>query len=185
LSLALERNEGLKVMCIERCALADDGCMLISTSLKLNSTLNGLSFPENRISSLGMGYLCRGLKQNKGIRELNLDSNEVGDRGGGRLLFSIIRHCCFLTELNLSENLLGDDCIERLSHSLLFNRSLKCLKLENCGLTKKSCSFLKRPLKTNTDLSILSLDLNQLNDDGVECLAEGMQFNRSLTELSL
>ena len=210
LGAALRHNVTLTRLSLAKNSLGPRGIAYLNQGLSKNLTLQDLNLDYNSVSDEGckiLSGLLAGSKQNKketiqgsdgrttcsleepprlksSLRKLSLKANKIGIDGASQV-FLALRHVTNLTELDLSGNQVEDKSVEILGNILLFNRSLKILKLDNCGLTWRSCEFLRRPLKTNTDLSILSLDLNQLTDLGISYLAEGLQYNRNLKELSL
>lgn len=210
LGSALRHNATLTRLSLAKNSLGPRGIAYLNQGLSKNLALQDLNLDYNFVSDEGckiLSGLLAGSKQNKretvresdgqttpnveefprlksSLRKLSLKTNKIGTDGASQV-FLALRHVTNLMELDLSGNQIEDKSLEILGNILLFNRSLKILKLDNCGLTWRSCEFLRRPLKTNTDLAVLSLDLNQLTDLGVSYLAEGLQYNRNLKELSL
>lgn len=88
--------------------------------------------------------------------------------------------------IDISSNNIGDDSIRSLSQTLLKNRSLRELNLENCGLTStgSACTALSRALRANTALRSLQISRNALGDTGMASLADGLKYNGTLETLS-
>uniref|UniRef100_A0A8C1XSP6 NACHT domain-containing protein n=1 Tax=Cyprinus carpio TaxID=7962 RepID=A0A8C1XSP6_CYPCA len=81
-----------------------------------------------------------------------------------------------LTELDLSEDKLGDLDGEKLSALLMDSHcKLKKMKLNNCELTEKSCSVLATVLSSKTTLKELNLNNSRLLDSGVKKICEGLK----------
>ena len=57
-------------------------------------------------------------------------------------------------------------------------------RLVDCGLTSRYCSLLASVLSTRSSLTELNLQLNDLSDDGVMVLCEGLR-NRACNLLIL
>ncbi|XP_026109353.1 ribonuclease inhibitor-like [Carassius auratus] len=81
-----------------------------------------------------------------------------------------------LTELDLSEDKIGDLDWEKLSALLVDSHcKLEKIKLNNCELTEKSCSVLATVLSTKTILKELNLNNNCLLNSGVKVICEGLK----------
>ncbi|CAM4659104.1 unnamed protein product [Leuciscus chuanchicus] len=81
-----------------------------------------------------------------------------------------------LTELNLSEDTLGDLDGEKLSALLMDTHSkVEKIKLNNCELTEKSCSVLATVLSSKTILKEINLNNSRLLDSGVKEICEGLK----------
>ncbi|XDV28544.1 hypothetical protein PO909_031817, partial [Leuciscus waleckii] len=81
-----------------------------------------------------------------------------------------------LTELDLSEDKLGDLDGEKLSALLMDSHSkVEKIKLNNCELTEKSCSVLATVLSSKTILKALNLNNSRLLDSGVKEICEGLK----------
>ncbi|XDV28507.1 hypothetical protein PO909_031807, partial [Leuciscus waleckii] len=81
-----------------------------------------------------------------------------------------------LTELDLSEDKLGDLDGEKLSALLMDSHSkVEKIKLNNCELTEKSCSVLATVLSSKTILKELNLNNSRLLNSGVKEICEGLK----------
>ncbi|XP_073699549.1 uncharacterized protein [Garra rufa] len=81
-----------------------------------------------------------------------------------------------LKELNMSNNNLQDSGVQLLCTGL---ENMKChleiLRLNDCGLTNKSCSALATVLESDTSLKELNMSNNNLQDSGVKLLCTGLE----------
>ncbi|XP_077764627.1 NACHT, LRR and PYD domains-containing protein 3 isoform X6 [Canis aureus] len=91
-------------------------------------------------------------------------------------LFSVLsRNSLSLTELNLSDNALGDQGVNVLCEMLQHpGCNIRKLWLVNSGLTPGCCPALASMLSTNQKLTHLYLRGNALGDTGVKLLCEGL-----------
>ncbi|XP_031206709.1 NACHT, LRR and PYD domains-containing protein 1a-like isoform X3 [Mastomys coucha] len=81
-----------------------------------------------------------------------------------------------LEELDLSGNPLGYSAVRNLCKALRYpGCQLKTLWLVECGLTSTCCSLLAKVLSARSSLTELNLQLNDLGDDGVMMLCEGLR----------
>ncbi|XP_016365900.1 ribonuclease inhibitor-like, partial [Sinocyclocheilus rhinocerous] len=81
-----------------------------------------------------------------------------------------------LTELDLSEDKLGDLDGEKLSALLIDSHSkLETMKLNNCKRTEKSCQVLATVLSSKTILKEMNLNNSRLLNSGVKEICEGLK----------
>ncbi|XP_012581543.1 PREDICTED: NACHT, LRR and PYD domains-containing protein 1-like [Condylura cristata] len=93
-----------------------------------------------------------------------------------QILFSISGIIENLTELDLSGNLLTIYGVQSLCEALRCPRCrLKTLWLVRCGLTSSSCQALASALSTSPCLTELHLQQNNLGDQGVRLLCDGLR----------
>ncbi|XDV28546.1 hypothetical protein PO909_031818 [Leuciscus waleckii] len=187
-------NSGIKKICP---LLENTQCRLE----KLN--LSGCSITEE-----GYKGLTSSLKSNSSLIELNLRGNDPG-RSGVKELYDLLRlescklknirflksvaaqEACdyltkvlgksplILTELDLSEDKLGDLDEEKLSALLMDSHSkVEKIKLNNCDLTEKSCSVLATVLSSKTILKELNLNNSRLLNSGVKEICEGLKKSK-------
>ncbi|XDV23185.1 hypothetical protein PO909_027873 [Leuciscus waleckii] len=84
-----------------------------------------------------------------------------------------------LTELDLSEDKLGDLDGEKLSALLMDSHSkVEKIKLNNYEMTKKSCAVLATVLSKNTILKEMDLNNSRLLDSGVKEICEGLKTSK-------
>ncbi|XP_058617839.1 NACHT, LRR and PYD domains-containing protein 12-like isoform X5 [Onychostoma macrolepis] len=80
-----------------------------------------------------------------------------------------------LKELNMNNNNLQDSGVKLLCTGL---ENMKChleiLRLNDCGLTDKSCSALAKVIGSDTSLKVLNMSNNNLHDSGVKLLCTGL-----------
>ncbi|XP_008578188.1 PREDICTED: NACHT, LRR and PYD domains-containing protein 3 isoform X1 [Galeopterus variegatus] len=92
-----------------------------------------------------------------------------------RGLFSVLSTTRSLTELDLSDNTLGDPGMRVLCETLQHpGCNIQRLWLVNSGLTSVGCSALSLVLSTNQNLTHLYLRGNALGDAGVKLLCKGL-----------
>lgn len=159
---------------------------------------------ECDITAEGCRDLCQVLRAKQSLKVLSLVDNELGDEGA-RLLCEALQEptcqleslwvrvcsftaaCCphfravltqnkFLTELQLSENKLGDAGVQELCQALGQPGSvLRVLWLGDCDLSNSSCSNLASVLLASCSLRELDLSNNGLGDPGVQQLVESLR----------
>ncbi|XP_052052612.1 NACHT, LRR and PYD domains-containing protein 1a-like isoform X2 [Apodemus sylvaticus] len=101
------------------------------------------------------------------------------------IFFSNLKFTRNLVNLDLSGNLLSYSAVQSLCTTLRHpNCQLMTLWLVDCGLTSTYCSLLASVLSARSSLTELNLQLNDLGDDGVMVLCEGLR-NRACNLLIL
>ncbi|XP_062392836.1 NACHT, LRR and PYD domains-containing protein 3-like [Sardina pilchardus] len=125
-----------------------------------------------------------------GVTSAMLHSCNLSDKSCSYLASALkTSHSSNLRVLNLSDNKLLDSGVELLCSALCHhNCKLEELRLCNCNLSDKSCSYLASALKTShsSNLRVLHLSNNKLLDSGVELLCSALcHHNCKLEELQL
>ncbi|XP_051726817.1 uncharacterized protein LOC127500029 isoform X8 [Ctenopharyngodon idella] len=186
--------------------LGNSGIMKICHLLEnTECRLMKLKLSDCSITEEGYKTLTSSLKSNSNLIELDLTANNPG-RSGVKGLIDLLRlECCelktirflkspaaqeacdyltevlgksplLLTELDLSEDKLGDLDGEKLSALLMDSHSkVEIIKLNNCKLIEKICSVLATVLSTKTILKELNLNNSHLLDSGVKEICEGLK----------
>ncbi|ROI15210.1 NLR family CARD domain-containing protein 3, partial [Anabarilius grahami] len=186
--------------------LGNSGIMKICPLLKnTQCILEKLKLSDCSITEEGYKTLTSSLKSNSNLIELDLTANDPGQSGVKEINDLLRLECCklktirflkspaaqeacdyltkvldrsplLLTELDLSEDKLGDLDGEKLSALLMDSHSkVEKIKLNNCELIEKSCSVLATVLSSKTILKELNLNNSRLLDSGVKQICEGLK----------
>ncbi|XP_015269403.1 PREDICTED: NACHT, LRR and PYD domains-containing protein 12-like [Gekko japonicus] len=161
---------------LSRCCLTAGSCEGLSSVLTTSQALTELDVSRNMLGDSGVIILCEGLKH-PSCKLLNL-----------RLQFcKLTAACCgelscmfpasqTLIDLDLSGNYLGDSGIISLCGGLKhLDCRLQKLKLSRCSFTQACCSDLAQVLSKNQHLKELDLSNNELRDNGVKLLCDGIK----------
>uniref|UniRef100_H3A7T5 NACHT, LRR and PYD domains-containing protein 3 n=1 Tax=Latimeria chalumnae TaxID=7897 RepID=H3A7T5_LATCH len=158
-----------------KCALTAGCCGDLSV-LSQNSSLTELDLKENKLGDQGVKLLSAGLKEPNcklhklGLAECNLTSSSCGK------LSAVFVTNSLLTELNLSQNKLGDSGVKMLCDGLnKSNCRLEKLEFIECGLTAGCCTDLSSAISKNSSLTELNLNKNRLGDSGVKLLLAALK----------
>ncbi|XP_059817857.1 NACHT, LRR and PYD domains-containing protein 3-like [Hypanus sabinus] len=176
-------------------------CAVLSHGIGLCDTIKRLDLFECHIQCEGIQRLGPGLHK---CQELGLGRNKLGDSGvklvsaalrnleckiqtlelirvgltdaGAEDLVSALSTNPSLTELNLSENKLGDSGVKLVSAAL---RNPECkiqkLQLRDVGLTDSGAKDLVSALSTNQSLFELGLSDNELGNSGVKLVSASLR----------
>ena len=165
--------------------------------------LSQCNMNDRKISSLFLG-----LRRSNTIKEMDLYSNYFGT-AGARSLVPFLQNANNLTQLELAANNIQSEGFNMLFRSLR-NSPIETLNCSCCGIESididiehaprnvkdlflwgnsidaNGCHELAKLLQGgDATLRRLSLNENEIDDDGVEILVEALQNNTALTELNL
>ncbi len=133
---------------------AENGPVLVEM-LKGNHSLKVLDLNGNKqIGDVGVGYIARGMIENRGILNLELSWCGIGEQGG-KLLGAMLLKNTSLSCLNLIGNIELGDHIMELSEGLKRNSSLKVLCIRACEYKLDCLKRFVLCLKENSSLQTL------------------------------
>lgn len=89
----------------------------------------------------------------------------------------------YLRKLDLGYNSFSDSGVRELAEGLSSEDCrLKMLRLQGCGLTSESCTYLSQSLKQNQSLEELDLSGNDIGDEGLKTLSLGLETSHCRLE---
>ncbi|XP_069089568.1 uncharacterized protein [Pleurodeles waltl] len=151
-------------------------CEDLASVLTVNQSLVELILSQNVLSDSGVRRLCEGLKhQECKLQTLWLDS------------CSLTASCCpdvssvlssnqSLTELHLADNKLEDSGVQQIFNGLKHpNCRIQKLWTWHCSMTDACCEDLSSALYTSPSLTHLEMCGNEIGDDGVRKICEGLK----------
>ncbi|XP_072553201.1 uncharacterized protein [Salminus brasiliensis] len=160
------------------CALTEKSCSVLASVLRSVNSLKDLNLSNNnKLQDSGVEELSEGLKSKHcKLETLRLNECSLSEESCAVLASVLCSPSLTLKELNLSENILQDSGVKKLSEGLKSEHCrLETLSLERCSLTKGSWSDLASVLRSVNSLKDLNLSYNKLLDSGVEELSEGLK----------
>ncbi|XP_042546009.1 NACHT, LRR and PYD domains-containing protein 3-like [Dipodomys spectabilis] len=176
----------LQTLRLYRCLISSDSCGALAAVLTTNQCLTELEFNETKLEASALKLLCDGLKHpNCKVQKLKLCGSLLPESSEiiCQYLASVFIYNQYITELDLSENPLGDKGVKYLCAGLRnYNCKVEKLDLSKCCLTDASCVDLSSFLRRSLTLKELFVFANVLGDTGVQHLCEGVLHTNSIIE---
>ncbi|XP_072894196.1 NACHT, LRR and PYD domains-containing protein 3-like isoform X2 [Hemitrygon akajei] len=173
----------VETLSLRRMTLTPIDCAVLSHVIGLCDTIKHLDLWNCHIQYEGIQRLGPGLHK---CQELRLGENELGDSGVQMVSAALRNPECKIQKLCLTRVSLTYSGAEDLAFALSTNRSLTELDLTDNALGDSGVKLVSAALK-NSECKIQKLGLTRvsLTDSGAEDLASALSTNRSLTELDL
>ncbi|XP_059817820.1 NACHT, LRR and PYD domains-containing protein 3-like isoform X3 [Hypanus sabinus] len=176
-SAALRNPEcKIQTLWLDNVGLTDSGAEDLVSALSTNPSLTELNLSNNKLGDSGVKLVSAALRNREcKIQRLGLRNVGLTDSGAEDLVSALSTNPS-LTELDLSDNKLGDSGVKLVSAAL---RNPECkiqkLRLGNVGLTDSGAEDLVSALSTNPSLTLLNLSLNKLGDSGVKLVLSALR----------
>nr|ADI46950.1 FA1m [Volvox carteri f. nagariensis] len=154
--------------------LADVGCKVLARSLPaLGPCLRVLALSHNGIGTQGAGALSGGLVACRGLQELILSGNQLGDQAARELHGAFIKGGLReLQVLHLQDNpRISCDGIAALSQALSALPSLEQLDVSRCYVGDEGARYLAKAVSVHPSLALLALDNCKIRAEGAAHLA--------------
>ncbi|KAF7698743.1 hypothetical protein HF521_003485 [Silurus meridionalis] len=154
-------------------SIKEDDCVGLFSALGLNpSHLRELNLNRNKPGESGLRNLCDFLKNPEcKLQKLQLRNSSVTERSCTDLISALTTNPSHLTELDLSENTLGNAGVIQIS-TLLKTPSCKLhtLLLSDCNIKHEGYAALTEALRSNPSSPLRELDLrgNHPGESGVK-----------------
>jgi len=142
----------------------EDHTVHLGRMLRVNNSLSEIYLGKCKFRDEGIRQLVSFLLENKTLRVLDLQCNEIGADGAGHL-GTLLASDCQLSLLNLSGNRIGEkqnvNGARALASALLSNRMLRALDLSNDMLCGEALLSIGEAVESNSTLETIALFHNQ------------------------
>eukprot|EP00985_Skeletonema_marinoi_P021047 scaffold12694_cov141-Skeletonema_marinoi.AAC.5 len=170
----------LKEILLNEGTLNDRKISCLFRRLTRSSSIREISFCDNGLSAVGIRSMVPFLQNANNLTYLNLNNNNFQSEGFN-LLF---RALCDSPIEKLSCVSCGIDSVQ--IDSICMPRNLRSLFLSSISINADGCRGLAKLLQGgDAALTCLSLRNNQIDDEGVQVLAEALRRNTSLVTLMI
>ncbi|KAL2086055.1 hypothetical protein ACEWY4_017114 [Coilia grayii] len=166
---------GFRTARLAACKLTKKSCEIVAGVLQSPNSLTELDLSDNDLSDSGVQLLSKGLSSpHCHLQTLRLAKCKLTKKSC-EIVAAVLQSPNSLTELDLSDNDLGDSGVQRLSKVLSSPHChLQTLRLAKCKFRQKSCEILAAVLQSPNSLLQLDLRYNDLRDSGVQLLSKGL-----------
>lgn len=184
LSPALMHRPNLEMICLRNCSLGAPSVKLISDILKHNTTVKHLDLCNNLICPAACVHLHEALNINSSLLSLNLDNNQIGDKGLG-LIGKSLPHS-ELRFLSLVGNGIGDTGTHGLVQGLLASadrnghaHKFPAFKLRENLVTNCGAKAIADLVARSGETQVIDLEKNLVTDEGAIAIAEAISSEKS------
>uniref|UniRef100_A0A7S1I4I6 Uncharacterized protein n=1 Tax=Eutreptiella gymnastica TaxID=73025 RepID=A0A7S1I4I6_9EUGL len=186
---AFPMNNSIECLDISYQGLSKVGMEWLAKGLALAKTLTSLDLTGNRLGDAGSEfdgahYLAEVVKNSIFLHRVKASGNNIGPKGGEKIAGALATNRS-ITDMDLSDNPLGDDCGEKLAKGLMLrNKTLQHIRLKGTGIGERTMEAFGM-LLSGTGSQLLELDLRDNPKARPEALAMDLERNTSLTDLKL
>ena len=179
-----------------------EGITAIANALRVNGSLTKLSLAKNELKEEGTKAICKALKQNTTLKELDISggrsASNIGGPAGVKHVAKMLGVNGSLTALDLSFNYLKDKGVSAVCEAIQSNKETKLssLNMGNNNIGPVGAKSVAAMVVVTGSLMSLNLGHNQLcgldedgrgtyTADGITAIADALRVNGSLTSLDL
>nr|XP_014346492.1 PREDICTED: NACHT, LRR and PYD domains-containing protein 3-like [Latimeria chalumnae] len=159
IKMALGTHEGYKLLQLLYCLYEVNEEEFTTHAMK---DVRNLNFSGHFLKEIDCNVINYCVQHCLKVEELNLNSCKLGVEEM-KILLPVLRRSLMLSISNTIYTFFFSLCLSRLD------------RLRGCGLTAGCCEDLSSVLSTNSSLTVLKLEGNNLGDSGVKCLSAGLR----------
>lgn len=167
--------------------LSDDDVAVVVEEAMVRKQCTGLELRDDRLTSKGISFIAEALRCNSTLVRLDLRANDLCDQSIALLMDVLSVERTNLESLNLSDNRITRVGATAVADMLEINDHLTHLWLEVNRIDDRGVEAIATALeKSNRTLEQLYLSGNErITDESVPALIRMVKTNRSLTHLEL
>lgn len=164
LSNFLENSPNLKVFLINNCGLGIQGSTIIAESLKKGKVnLEVIAMARNRLENPGAAAIASALKEMNAIKEVYLFQDVIRKDGMVALLDALMDKK--VTTLDICDNFINEESVEKFSEFLEKNDSLVNLNVSDCNIQKADNKRIVAAFEKNAaKIQRIGYNHNELSD---------------------
>jgi CheY-like chemotaxis protein len=196
---APNQTNGLQVLHVAHCSMTAETTRRLLEGLGPECPIRELNLSSNSFGVDGATALLNFLEPKQRIRgakpgagatmpfldRLDMSNNNLGDDGTTQLTRAIlVRAKVHLVDLRLSSNSIGSGGIETIMNKLL-QHNLVSLSLDNNNIGDQGCQLVAASLQTMQSLSRLNLGFNRIGCRGITSLMRSLVTCKSMRYLGL
>ena len=181
LANVIKNNSGLEELYLNNNDLRSSGTIILQ-ALEENSKLKALNLNNNNMTSQVAKHLANVIKNNSGLEELYLYSNDL--RSSATVILQALKKNSKLKALNLGSNNMSSQVAKDLANVIKNNSGLEELYLFSNDL-RSSATVILQALEENSKLKVLNLNNNNMTSQVAKHLANVIKNNSGLEELYL
>jgi len=196
----LEASTSLRFVNLVNCGLDDNDVQLLVESLRRSqSNPVMLNLSMNPVTSGSVSFILETLKVKPSIEALVLQGSQLGDEGVAQIVEGLLYNHAEqkelsadgkvekeLQELDLSDCKFGDVGARAVAKLLTSDMDIDTLTLShNTQVTRAGWSIIGSSLDKNETLQTLTLDHNNIGDEGLGYICSGLFDNTCVTALDL
>ncbi|NWI85330.1 NLRC5 protein, partial [Pitta sordida] len=182
LVLGLREMPSLKRLILNHSSIGSDGCCRLTEALRNMHYMEEINLSHNKIGDPGLINLAAVLPEMPDLKKIDLSGNCPSPAGGEKLV-EALAHCKHIEELLLSRNGFGDRTAMTLAPCLPHN--LKILHLQNNNISQAGGLELAGALAACGLLEEISLSENDLGEQSIHALSEGLPCLKHLRKIDL
>jgi len=177
---AVAKNNTIQALDLSDNNFGVDGVSAVAECLKTNMTLLSLDISGNSFGHCGAKLIADALCSNTVLKELKMSRCDLCD--DGTAVFIKCLGYSKLNKLDLSWNCISSKGASKIVHSLGFKQDADTSTegATNCNQLKNEANS-----QASTNIEVLNLSHNKLNDSGAECLSHMLTANSLLKELDI
>ena len=191
----LDKSSRLSLLSYIRCffeAQIHDQSFYLKIIRRLNGKMNLFCVTLSPLDCMSIGYFLAFVLRNSRELTVDLSGCSIDDHSFCLMMGELSKHAeaCpagalhGVTELDISENKIGDNGIANIATALRINTTMKELNISWCNMLDYGAELLAKALATNRSLHTLYVN-SYISDNGIAHIATALRTNNTLKTLTI